>query len=307
MHLLILLPLALLATDPGSGMPAALPDDLADLPALVGDEQGLLDHVRTFDLAQRALAEADLERAAQGPQEAAEAKRQEALRRYRLIARAYEFVLEHFPKNARACNYYGELLYDLFGEHDRAVDLWNMATLYDPKLSSPFNNLGIHYCHAGEYARGLKCYQAALELDPNNSDYLFNLAQTCLVNRTQMQALLHCDAHELYKNAMKLSRKAVQNAPDDFSLLEDYALNFYAAEEFDVKPDWSGAAKAWRQAREHAPNDAARFNTWLNEARVWIRRGSDNKARDCLERALAIRPDSAIARQLLDALEARTK
>jgi len=282
----------------------ALPDELAALPALVSDEQGLVDAVRRFDLLQQALARWDLEMAeelnAAGDGLLAEMKRQQVSKRYALVRRAYEFVLQHYRTNARATNYYGELLYDKFGEIGYAVRLWNMAAAIDPKLSAPFNNLAIHHCHVGEYQRGVECFLGALELEPKNPDYLFNLAQTYLVHGPQVQALRNWDTEKVYREAMELSGKAAQYAPDDFELLQDYAINFFAAENFGVEPDWGDAAGAWQKARAYAPDEAKVFYTWLNEARAWIRRPDAHKAEHCLEQALAICPQSEVVRRLLD-------
>ena len=294
-----------LGADDAARARRSMPPELAHLPELLGDAEQLVDRVRDFDVTQQALAAWDLETAEGLAAPFAAVKQQHATRRYALVRRAYEFALAHFPGNARACNYYGELLYDRFQETERAVQVWEQASAADPGLGSPFNNLAIHYCHEGEYARGLKCYQRALEIEPDNPDYLFNLAQTCLVHRPHMQSLLGCSAPGLYEQAMELSRKAAENAPEDYRLREDYALNFFVAAGFGVKANWRAAAKAWQHARKHAPDQVKLFSTWLNEARVWIRQGNRRKARRCLERALEIRPQSVVARDLLDALQAK--
>jgi tetratricopeptide (TPR) repeat protein len=285
----------------------ALPEELAPLPALVGEEARLVDWAREFDRQQTALGEADLKEAQRlgkvRDTEQANAKQRDAKHRFELIRIAYEFVLKHYPNNARALTYYGEVLYDRFGELDGAVRAWHLAVSLDPKLSVPLNDLGIHCCHAGEYAMGLSYYDKALKLEPNNPDYLFNLAQTYLVNFPQVEKIRKWKKEKVYREAMKLSKKAATLDPKDFELVQDYAFNFFVAENFGVKADWKDAARAWQQAREVARTEDERFNAWLNEGRVWIRAKNKTQARTCLEAALKIHTNNEVVKQLLGDLD----
>ena len=288
----------------GAAGTALLPDELANLPALLGNEQRLVETVRQFDLLQQALAEWDRAMAQQlreaGDKDLAEEKIKQVRQRYQVVRTAYEYVLQHYRTNALATNYYAELLYDQFHETTKAVQLWNVAAAVNPKLSQPYNNLGIHYFHIGEYRQGLKCYLTALELDPNNPDYLYNLAQAYLVHSPQIRQIRQWDAQRLYTEAMKLSKKAAENAPNDFEMLRDYALNFFTAENFGVRADWLEAAKAWQRARTQAPDKGALFYTWLYEARAWLRKPDQENAERCLKEALAIDPANKVAQGLLD-------
>jgi len=198
----------------------ALSSELSGLQTLAGDDQHIVDAVREFDILQQKLADWDFEMArihSEAGQDAlAKMKVEQARRRLNLIAEAYEFVLSHHKASARANNYYGELLCDRFNEIDRAVRLWELALVLNPDFSPPYNNLGIFYCHVGQYSKGLKHYLAALELDPDNPDYLFNLAQTYLLHGPQVRELMGWDAERVYREAMAASRKAVRFAPQDF-------------------------------------------------------------------------------------------
>ncbi|HNR36288.1 MAG TPA: tetratricopeptide repeat protein [Candidatus Hydrogenedentes bacterium] len=281
---------------------ADLPKGLEELPALRMDEAALIQAMRAFDVREAALADAELkeaqEKAAAGDTEAAETKRQSAIDRFKAIRQGYEYVLRQYPSNARGQNYYGELLYDRFGEIAGAVRAWELASSLDPKFSAPFNNLAIHHCHTGNYAQGLYCYDRALSLDPDMADYRYNLAQMYLVNFPEVQKLRKWDKAKVYREAMKLSKRAKELAPDDFDIVQDYAVNFFAGGDFGVKINWKDAAKAWQDTRAIARTDEERFYAWLNEARVWIRAEDRSRAAACLEEALRIRPDSAVAKKL---------
>ena len=286
---------------------ADLPEGLAPLRQFLNDEAALVDALRAYDREQTVLAEWDQGLAKQhadaGEQDLARDRLDLARSRLKRVRQAYEYGLHNYANNARLHNYYGELLYDRFGEHAGALKAWQLATALDPGLSAPLNNLAIHYCHMGEYATGLHYYDKALEIDPENTDYLFNLAQTYLLNRPAVQQIRQWDKARLYREAMKLSRKATQGDESDFELAQDYAVNFYAAENFGLTADWGKAAGAWKRARTLARSKTETFYTWLNEGRVWLRKGDQNKAAACFEQAVALIPSSDVAKQLL--VEAR--
>lgn len=287
----------------GAAESTSLPPELENLPALLGDENRLVDAVREFDLYEQALAEWDAAMAQElllaGDSKLAQEKQRKSHERFVLVRKAYEYALQHYRANARATNYYAEILYDRFGEVSRALQLWRAALTLDPELSAPYNNLGIHSFHAGDYRQGLQYSLAALKLDPNNPDYLYNLAQCYLVHGPQVQEIRGWTARQVYDEAMALSKRAVENAPQDFEMLRDYALNFFVAENFGATADWTAAAKAWQQTRELARKDDAIAYTWVYEARAWIRKGNNKEAQRCLREALAIEPSSEVVKELL--------
>lgn len=286
----------------------SLPDELSGLKDLAPRENELVDAVRAYDREQTPLAERDSEMAVKharaGEHDLAKEKKQSARTRLENVRKAYEYALKHWPNNAKAQTYYGETLYDHFGDVAGALRAWQLATALDPKLSTPLNDLAIHYCHEGQYAMGLDYYDRAIKLDPKNPDYLFNLAQMYLVNFPFIQKARKWEKARVYREAMKLSKKASDLAPDDFDLAQDYAVNFFAAADFGVKADWKKAATAWQKTRTLARKPDETFYTWLNEGRVWLQSGKKDKAAACIEEALKIIPDSETAQRLLS--EARS-
>ena len=298
--------LGILAACAAAAAAAQLPADLQNLES-IKDEAQLLHAVRDLDKqlvsAARDELDAATELAQAGKKDEAVEKRKSALARLQTARQAYEYLVTQYPKNARAHNYYGELLYDYFGDQVTAIKEWNLAMSLDSHFSAPLNNLAIQYCHNGQYQLGFDAYDRALAIDPGHPDYLFNLTQAYLLYFPQVQELRNWKKPRVYKEAMKLSKRAAEAAPDDFELAQDYANNFYAAENFDVRPDWSKAAKAWEAARNLARTDVERFFTWLNEGRVWIRQGNKAKAAECLNEAIKLRPDEPVPKKLLAELQ----
>ncbi|NIA15603.1 MAG: hypothetical protein GWP08_16190 [Nitrospiraceae bacterium] len=296
--------IVILATATGFvGDAAGLPDELSALSAVADNEQQLLEAVRAYDLQQIALAQWDRDLAEKHARakETALAKERiaQAQRRLQNIRLAYEYLLSNYRNNARAHTYYGELLYDHFGDQAGALRAWQLATSLDKTLSAPLNDLAIHYCHNGMVRRGLQHYEKALELDPDNPDYLFNVVQTYLTHPAEIESAKGWGKTKVYEEAMKMSKRAASLSPDDYTLAQDYAMNFYAAEKFGAQTDWTEAAAAWQLARPLAEKSVETFHTWLNEGRVWLNAGEPAKARACLEQARALRPDSPVVDKLM--------
>ncbi len=303
MSLLAVCVLALAAAAPSGG---TLPLDLAPLADLLDDEVRAVEAARAYDLYQRDMIEWDRflveKHEAAGDVVMVDGVRERLRRRLETVTQAHETVLARYPRNARALNNYGDFLYDVAEDQGRAVNLWHLASRLDPAYSAPLNNLGLHYVHMGLYERGLKYVDEALKLEPENPDYLFNVVQIYLVHFHALQSRFEFDKKKLYREAMKLSKKATTLDPGNFEFAEDYAANFYAGERFDVKVNWHDAAAAWQRARSIAPNPDRIFYCWLNEARVWIRAKKLDRARKALAEAFAINPDSAAVKNLLESL-----
>lgn len=292
----------------GAAPPVDLPEELRPFLDLLEDEDHLIDSIREFDQRETALAGEERELAKKaartGRADEAQQHRENAAGRLAQVDRAYAMALERYPENARAHTYYGELLYDYLGDEVRGVQEWERAKTLDPKHSLALNNLGIHYCHVGVYDKGIEYLEESLRLDPDHPDLLFNLSQVYLVHPDPVSKRHDWDRPKIYREAMKLSKKAAELEPADYSLLADYARNFFLAEQSGVKPEWAKAAKAWKQAREHARNDDETFHTWLFEARARLRAGQNRRARECLVQAGTIHPDSRAVKNLLEQTEA---
>ncbi len=282
---------------------AELPEELAHLEVVSSDQAELVSVARRFDLQQKGLIEWDLaligEYGLEGKRDLAATKQAGITKRVDLIRTAWVYVTERYPNNARALNYYGEFLYDHDQQRAKAVQKWRVAIKLDDELAAAHNNLGIHYFHIGDYRSGLDHLQRALDLEDDNSDFLYNMSQMYLIYFPQMGEMLDLPKEKLYKEAMRMSKKAAELAPDDYDVLLDYATNFYAGEQYDVEVDWEAAALAWRQARAQASTEVQTFFTYLNEGRTWLRSDKKENAIEPLDAAAELRPDSRVVEQLL--------
>lgn len=286
------------------GDSAQLPEELAHLETIASSQEELVRAARRFDRQQQELIEWDRaligEYMLESKRDLAATQQAGLRKRVDLIRTAWVYVTDRYPNNARALNYYGEFLYDYDKDQNKAVQTWRVAIMLDEKLASAHNNLGIHLFHVGDYNKGLNYLQRALELEDDNSDFLFNMAQMYLVYFPQLGRMLGLSKEKLYKEAMRMSKKAAELAPDDYDILLDYATNFYAAENFGIESDWEKAALAWQGARPHARTEMETFYTFLNEGRTWLRSDKKKNAVKPLEEAAALRPESRVVEQLLN-------
>lgn len=234
-----------------------------------------------------------------GHQELATAKEAEIERRVELMETAWTYVLSVFKNNATANNYYGEFLYDYRNEKRKGFQHWMIAVKIDDDLHRAHNNLSIHYFHFGDVPKGLKHLTQALKLDPKNPDYLFNAAQMYLNFFPQLEKALGLTKRKLYKKAMAFSRDAARYGEEDYTLYQDYAVNFWAGENLGVKVDWEDAAVAWQEARKHARSQSDMFYTLINEGRVWLKAERWDNALEPLTAASQIRPNGPAIKKLM--------
>lgn len=300
---LLAMAVALLSGAGALAVSPTAPDFLERLKAISDDEQAFVDAARRFHMEQWELWKMDaLQRdslAQSGQKSESEEKVRLMRSRSDRIGQAYDLVLAQYSENARAWNYFGEWLYDMRGDYAGAERAWIKSETLDPKYAGPMNNLGMHYCHYGEYRKGFRYLDKAVKLEPKNPDFLFNLAQVYLVHREALSEAFKFDKKRLYHEAMSLSERAAKAGPDDYTLAQDYATNFYAAEQFGVEADWKKAANAWAKARPLARNRTERFYTWLNEGRAWLRKPDNEQAATCFEEALKLDNNNEVARTLL--------
>lgn len=288
---------------------ADTPDPLAWMQPVWEDEAALTKGLRDFYKTQRAEMEQEylvMKRHAEAGREAeAEAVSGRLTERMATIRDGYERALGKYPHAARLHNDFGEYLYDMEGKEAEALRHWHLALSYDDGLAVVHNNMGIHLFHAGRYEEGLRHLDRALKLDRDQPDFLFNMAQMYFIHSPQVMKLRGWKEKKLYKEAMKLSRRAAEEDPTDYELTKDYAVNFFAAERYGEKADWEEAAAAWQAARACAEKPIDVFHTWLNEGRAWVSAGKYDKALPCLEEALKITPDSRAAKELKSQCEAQ--
>lgn len=285
--------------------PPVLPKHLEYLKELRNDEAKFFEEVRLLQHREETFARWDIAmaKAKEVGDETVTMSAKDLLiraeRRRDTVRSAWEYYLAHYEKNPKAHTYYGELLYDHYGDQLKALTEWKTARAMDPTFAPPCNDLGLHYSHIGQFPMAIAYLQDAIRYDPKNPDYCFNLAQLFLIYDHDVSKYKGWSKKRIYHEAMKLSSKAAKLAPNDYELLKDYAMNFFTADRFGVKHNGKKAAAAWAAARVRARNEAEYFNAWLNEGRAWLLAKKTEKALVCLRKAQELRPESEVVTKLI--------
>lgn len=224
--------------------------------------------------------------------------------RFKSIRAFYEALRERYPGNARIENHYAELLYDEFQELGDAVMVWERLEDEYPAYASVLFNLALHYDDFGDYDRSLDLYERLVAAAPGNPYYLFALTQFYLTHFPFVEERYGWSREKLAQEAMALSRRASELAPDDYELAYDYAINFFSLNDRGITPDWPEAAEASRRAVEIARSDNDKYTALMHEARAWLRAKDAEKANAALDRADEILPGRNAVANLRNHVEA---
>ncbi len=214
--------------------------------------------------------------------------------RFEPVQRAYsDFLLRH-PNHTGARLAYGSLLSD-FGRHDEAVDQWEKARELDPANPATWNNLANHFSHYGPARKSIEYFAKAVELNPKEALYRFNLATAVFVFRVDAKDIYGLpDDQAVMRKALGLYRDALKLAPNDLKTATDLAQVYYyltpteaadspgrkRAEEALV----AEALAAWKEAERIAPTDLEREGVAIHMARYCGMHGRYDEGRKQLER-----------------------
>lgn len=277
--------------------------ELELLKKYLGDSEQFENKVYTFDKLHMAIARGLFQKAqtyekAQKAQEAYKAA-EEAQYHIDLVKQAYEMGLNTFADSAVLHTYYGEFIYDNLGDVHGAAKRWKRALQLDDNCARAHCNFGMYALHNGMYSSGFKSLETALRLEPDNPNFLYNMVQVYFAHSLYLMQSREYSREKIYKDAMKMSKRAAHLLPEDFEVLRDYALNFFLGEEYGVEVNWKDAARAWQEVRKITRTQAETFNAWLNEARVYKNYGDKRKALECLNEAQSIWPESPVVKRLI--------
>jgi tetratricopeptide (TPR) repeat protein len=213
-------------------------------------------------------------------------------KRFAPVKKAYEEFLQRNPGHAKARLAYGSFLNDI-QEEEAAHLQWEKAREADPKNPAAWNNLANYYGHNGPVTNSFRYYAKAIELDPTESTYYFNLATTVYLFRRDATNFYRISEEQVFEKAMALYRKALELDPGNFVLATDYAQSYYG---FDPKPTgdaeqdrkirekrFADAMAAWQGAFKLAGDDVERQGVLVHYARLQINAERFDEARRNLD------------------------
>ena len=199
----------------------------------------------------------------------------------------YQHFLNNHPQHARAMVAYGGLLDDQ-GREDEAEHWWEKAIVADPREAYAYNALANHYGHNGHADEAMRYYEKAIDLMPAEPIFRFNWATTCQLFRNESLKVYGWNKEEIFRHCLEQFRSARDLAPQDFDLSSAYAETFYVM----PNPDWPEAYKAWQFCLHQPLDDRNSQFVCANLARVCIRLGHYDEAKQWVSYLPASERDS---------------
>lgn len=220
--------------------------------------------------------------------EAAQALQARINARLAKVVGAYEDLIRRHPDYAPARNAYATFLEETDDEEGAIVQL-EKARDIDPKDAAVWNNLGNHYGHIGPIEKAFPAYERAVELNPFEPVYRYNLATVVFLFRKDAQAYYHVDEQAVFDKALGMYREVRRLRPDNFHYAFDFAQTYYGVKLPATRtPGEKHAAEvkmadtaiaAWDEALALADNDVDREGILLHRARWHLRAGRWDAAR----------------------------
>jgi tetratricopeptide (TPR) repeat protein len=154
-----------------------------------------------------------------------------------------EFVSAH-PDHVRAVTTYGNFLEEI-GKADEACRWWSKAVLLNGKDPNLLNNLANYYGHNGEAGRAIRLYEEAIQLNPTEAVYHFNLGNMYYLFRRETEQIHGWDVDQIFREALDQFRVARDLDPNNFEYASAYAETFYGVNFLKQRIAWDEALKAW--------------------------------------------------------------
>lgn len=198
--------------------------------------------------------------------------------RLKSVENAYEDFVQRHPNHVDARLAYGSFLNDQGREVD-AVAQWKRASEIAPDNPAAWNNLAHYYGHRGPVKKAFECYAKAIEIDPKEPVYKWNLATTVYLFRKDAKEFYSITEQEVFDKAMRLYRDALKLDPENFVLASDLAMSYYG-----IRPwRFEEALEAWNNALKIAPDETSRQGVYIHLARIELNSGQFEEARKHLD------------------------
>ncbi|MGE9296648.1 MAG: tetratricopeptide repeat protein [Puniceicoccales bacterium] len=195
----------------------------------------------------------------------------------REVITQYQSYLATYPDSLYGWILYGKLLRDV-GERDLANQAFVRANRLDGNVAVVKQQIGNYLAEDGEPAVALAYYLAAVELEPGESVYNYQVGELLYTYREELIAEDALERHLLEQQMIESFAKAHLLDPGNRQLKQRYAESF-----FDItQPNWEAALRLWSELANSSPNQVDRQWAQLQQARVLIAMGRRAEARNTL-------------------------
>lgn len=144
---------------------------------------------------------------------------------FQSVVRVLESALKSLPDEPRVNTILG-IAYNRLGRNDEAIRVLEKAHGLDPKDLNTISQLALIYDGLKKYDESDALYEKALLLDANNHLVLNNYAYSLSERDVQLQ------------RAMEMSKKAIEQQPDNQSYLDTYGWIFFKLGNYAEAERW---------------------------------------------------------------------
>ena len=182
---------------------------------------------------------------------------------YQDAAASFHKVLEKKPDHALAHQGLGQVFLQM-KQYDKAEDYLQKAIALDGALWNSHNLLGINYDYTENHTMAIQEYQAAMALKPDSGSILNNMG-------------LSYSMAENHEKAIAVLTQALETNYPQNKTYNNLGMVLFRA----------GRCEDAFKALQAGGDDAQAFN---NLGSMYLGRGDNEKAGECFEKALALRP-----------------
>jgi tetratricopeptide (TPR) repeat protein len=194
------------------------------------------------------------------------------------IASSYDILIQKNPTFVTAYAAYGVFLGKV-GMTRQAVAMLLKANQLDPNIATVKNQMAKHLAEDGKPLEALPWLMSAIDLEPKEALYHYNLGQLLLTNRENFVASGEFTPAGIDKSMLDAFQRAADLSPTDVSLAYSRAKAYYAVD----PPRWEEALEAWKQLEERPVTTTMRQLVRLQKANVLLKLGRRDDARTALD------------------------
>ncbi len=218
------------------------------------------------------------------------------------LCKKHDSFFEKYPSDWEERDRAANFLYDqCFAEE--ALKYWEQAVRIKPNSAEIHNNIAVACSHNGRILEAMDHVRTAVELNPLEPGYHFNLATLYSTSRKEIQEREELTLPDIFWKSQAEYERARELAPDNFDYASNCFQNYIMAKYFQIdNVDGLELAATERclEIKDLSPHNRSFVLAHLG--RVCLRLGRYDDARQWLEQALAA-SDNPSARNLLRKLD----
>lgn len=200
-------------------------------------------------------------------------------RRFQGLVAKYDSFIHTHPEFPVGYVAYGRVL-ERIGQGKAAHAMYLKANQLDPNIALVKNQLGNHLAEEGKFDQALSYYLAAIELEPKEPLYHYQLGELLHQFRAEFLEEEIFSRRVLDEQMLGAFEQAAKLAPEETAFAYRHAETFYDLD----SPRWDEALQAWARLEERAAEGIEKQTIFLHRANIALKQSDPEKARALLEK-----------------------